>query len=820
MKYSRIFFTLVSICLLALSAFNAKALIWEPGQRYSPMITNVHNRDGDHRKIIWRDRGGFRITVDHGQPYDNWHSSDEAPRVKLDLSDELDHLRNEDFVIQTRIILPEKHGALGNGPNFHAGIYIGFGSNNLVVFGPHGSYRLRLRGPFEDGFWVDYNSRICFLKIKRNQNVYTAWHSEDGEIWVRDGTFQTNRPLTDIGAIVKTWGGSGSSARASFDFFDVTHVEGVENTYFQNDPRYFSVINPIEFVYNLLGVKIPVLLYIRNSPSDSVNLYDRKMYFIHGTIRSEHEYLNGREDKMALWHRDIIRNAGQPINQTDFFLIAPIFKQWEPWEHHPLFEDSWQYRSFKGEEDWILIDLHENFIRERFPATTLSIDDSFYLTGSSAGGQFSNRFILTHPNKLHSAITRAPGGVTFPYQQNYYYADSVWPLTTRIHRDIRDKNPRIKIDMKALGNLKFTALCGDNDNYLFLPIAQPGVANHVDGCRKWINQIRRETNNGQLFIVPQEAHGYGTISRMFTIAYFFHSGLPSNTTPTPGWRYADWEYSNSLPHNDGSIDVYSSQVPDEVFHLTRFQKWRRTDQTIIEGYDLNPSGSCIIRNENGRPVGSTTWAIIRSSDNGLGLQIDSESYHHPKLHYGRLFFVSTDNRYLLEQTAFVTQTFINNWVVNREFYIYSGDTRDLNGPIATISDDGPFKLILSGNNRGRVTSTRLDQPIEYRNPLMQRWRFDPINSILHFLGRGGASENEEGRQYPKIGEWRWGYYTGGNGNRFVAGIDTRNDHNRIGFNGDGHIEIQSDDNNNFYNRYFEEWDMGINPNSGANRWQP
>ncbi len=761
----------------------AGAPIWHPGRYGTLMTEHVYNNDGVNRRIEWRQHGGFRIAVDAENTYDNWYQRDRAPRVRLSIAEDLPEVAGRDFVIQAKVTIPEDHGE-----RFHAGLYVACGSNNVVVFGPHGSTRLAFRGPNTATYWVDFDSRTCYLKLKcRPNGECVAWYSENGEHWICVGVVLVRNSFTDVGAILKTWG-EPRAEQAEFAHFEVTHAENVLNTYRVNDDRYADIVNAIDFVYDLSGIEIPLHVYVRDADGVPANNFDRKMYVIHGKYDCEQWPsncvgwpMNGY--KLSDFHAEMNHpaNAAIPLGNTDLLIVSPAFNYHQ---RHPIYRHRMQYRNLDGEEDWSLIDIHENFIREKFRAQRMSADDRFYLVGQSAGGQFVNRFVLAHPRKLEAAIVRRPGRVTFPYRYDCRYADLNWSQTTRVEGETLVRNPRLTVDLEGVKDLRFAVFCGDNDNDTYLPISQPGVASHIDGAKKWIRQLDRATGgltHGHVLQIPGEGHPYDELSRRLTCDYFFGTG--SNPVLN------DWRYRYSRSDQDESIQLSSDQVPDELFHYTRFQRWRFPDGRNLGSYDLEPSGRCIVRDDEGQLANTLDWSVLRSSNGTLGLRIGTDCYHIARLHYGRIFFRSTDSRYTLEQTAFVTETFINDWVVPATFHLYEATNRDPGGPVVPGPAPDAFRLILTGSNQGDVVSATTGSTYGVAN--MQRWTFDPAEAVIQF-------ESSIGRHGPQIGEWRWGYR---GASRFVAGLHTlAGDWNR------NHLEIQTDA--AFQSDYFEQWDMG------------
>ena len=163
----------------------AAGRIWDPQDTGQPMTEYVYMplsgptvTWGAGNAVTWAERAGFTMSLDDAQVYDNWPSSgaDDAPQVRFDIGPDGDlSLFEADFAVTVQTRLTD-----GYGSNFHAGLCIGFGINDLMVWGPHGSTDLRLRRPG----WIDqtipFPHEVAFLKIKR----YWERHEEpDGTEW-------------------------------------------------------------------------------------------------------------------------------------------------------------------------------------------------------------------------------------------------------------------------------------------------------------------------------------------------------------------------------------------------------------------------------------------------------------------------------------------------------------------------------------------------------------------------------------------------------------------------------------------------------------
>ena len=77
------------------------------------------------------------------------------------------------------------------------------------------------------------------------------------------------------------------------------------------------------------------------------------------------------------------------------------------------------YRNLFGK--YIHADLFVNKIVDRYSSRTSSGSNRFYLYGHSAGGQFVNRYVVTHPQNIIRAVISAAGRYSYPTKS------SKWP---------------------------------------------------------------------------------------------------------------------------------------------------------------------------------------------------------------------------------------------------------------------------------------------------------------------------------------------------------------------------------------------------------
>lgn len=755
------------LCILAPTFVHAQA-IWNPETPGTLFSDHDHNNDGVHRLITWREHAGFRMYVDDQDTYDNWTDVDKAPQVRIDLDNPPIDLRDRDFVIQTRLHLHD-----GYGQRFHTGLCVAFSPNDLLVFGPHGSTDLRLRRPHGTDVWWNHESQTVFLKLKRLGAQYAAWYSEDGQIWSHIATVTIPETPLYAGTILKTWSVP-KAETVDFDYFEITHVEG-EPAVYELNTRYTGVPQQgIHFIYDLSGIDILMHLYLRHANSVAPIYTERKLYFIHGSAAPGQPY-----DPSGKFNVIINQNLLNPVDETggmNMILVAPTFLSGT----HPYYEHRFQYRSLAAEEDWWLIDIHENFVRERFPASTPAVDDKFYLVGSSAGGQFVDRFCMAHARKLHRAVIRAAGGITL------FRNDLQWPWGLDLSGWINEQNPRLELDLESLAELPVAFLVGENDNELYQPMPSPFVHSHHDALRKWIRQfeLTQGSNLATAYIRPFEGHGFGYYGRRLALDYLFGSQERLDAI-------AQWQYSYTLDQQDVAVPLQAVDVPAELLTYSRFLKWSTPEAAALGTYTFYPDGICEIYEPDGDLI-YEIWELV-SDGSALTLQIGEEVFETPTLQYGLVTFSKVGGSEILEQSPFMTQHFVEDQVAGRTFHLFEQTDRDPSGP--QVIESSPARLTLNAD--GTVVDPDTSQPP--LSPTLRRWYYDEPAALLRF-----ANETFDRTAHLQIGEWRWSVPLGENAH--VAGLHTRDAHDLQ------RIELHT--NAQYDNRLFEDWNMGPHTWSG------
>ncbi|MDH4180083.1 MAG: hypothetical protein OEV33_06185, partial [Armatimonadota bacterium] len=199
------------------------------------------------------------------------------------------------------------------------------------------------------------------------------------------------------------------------------------------------------------------------------------------------------DDKMTL---ELTRHSARgSINErgwllladtTGIIVVAPVFDYWR----------FYGYRYLKGSpigaDDFVFRILDS--YREHFSA----VDDRIALVGHSAGAQFAQRFLLTHPRRVFAAVLSSAGTYTFP-------DDTVdWPYGRR-----NSPNPDGFLEATTL---PVRVVMGSLD----IEETETGVAQHavtrVDRADAWVEAMRQLAHdNGlepriHLVVIPGARH--------------------------------------------------------------------------------------------------------------------------------------------------------------------------------------------------------------------------------------------------------------------------------------------------------------------------
>ena len=267
--------------ILCTAGFCPGAGLWDPQSPGTVMTDNVYNVDGTHRVVTWASHAGYVMAVDAAGVYDNWRTVDDAPQVRISFDDTSVDLRNRDFVITART-----HLRPGYGEKFHAGLCVAF-SDNLLVWGPHGSTDLRFRRPDGVDLWQSYPSTTVFLKITRHVEQYSAWYSSDGKNWELAGTTTIATPPVAAGSILKTWSVPHAET-VDFDYLELTNV--------QDEPPYYLVTTRSGLMGKIMRSSVPAMSAgATPDPSRANKLFDQKLPGENGhRLAAQYDAIPGR----------------------------------------------------------------------------------------------------------------------------------------------------------------------------------------------------------------------------------------------------------------------------------------------------------------------------------------------------------------------------------------------------------------------------------------------------------------------------------------------------------------------------------------------
>lgn len=142
-----------------------------------------------------------------------------------------------------------------------------------------------------------------------------------------------------------------------------------------------------------------------------------------------------------------IKEAKELADKNHLAILAPLFPG-------GLMErddfNSYKLLSCDGVRyDLILLAMIED-MKNRYPGVKT---DRFYLFGHSGGGQFANRFLLVHPERLKAVSIGAPGRPTFLNREEDYF----WGI--RNFRDYFDKD----VDLEAVRKVPVQITVGERD---------------------------------------------------------------------------------------------------------------------------------------------------------------------------------------------------------------------------------------------------------------------------------------------------------------------------------------------------------------------
>ena len=157
--------------------------------------------------------------------------------------------------------------------------------------------------------------------------------------------------------------------------------------------------------------------------------------------------------------------------------------------------------------DLILLAMVEE-MEKRYPGVEIR---QFFLFGHSGGGQFTNRFLLAHPERLKAVSIGATGRPTFINPEEDYF----WGI--RDFRNYFDKEP----DLEAIRKVPVQITVGEQD-VKFIGESPYGT-NRVDRMKSLKKNLEDNGLSVCLEILPGLAHEGGEAERVEAAQKFFEN---------------------------------------------------------------------------------------------------------------------------------------------------------------------------------------------------------------------------------------------------------------------------------------------------------
>lgn len=234
-----------------------------------------------------------------------------------------------------------------------------------------------------------------------------------------------------------------------------------------------------------------------------------------------------KKDKASDVAKKYISRWVRYADEYGLLLIAPVFDT-------PRFGNLGGgfggYRNLFGK--YTPADTFVNKIVNRYSVKTSSGSNRFYLYGHSAGGQFVNRYAVTHPEKIIRAVISAAGRYSYPNKS------SEWPYgagnmsKTLKWNDGTKKRVHITKPLRnyALAANKVSIVIGSKDTK-----AQPKRPAHIGKTRieiakSWANQMNQNAKrygiegNVNVYVIPGIGHSSSRLTPHCVKTLFGDSG--------------------------------------------------------------------------------------------------------------------------------------------------------------------------------------------------------------------------------------------------------------------------------------------------------
>ncbi len=216
--------------------------------------------------------------------------------------------------------------------------------------------------------------------------------------------------------------------------------------------------------------------YIPNSVTPTSDL----IVIVHGTPGGNKSALNSASVHIRRW----VRLA----EEKGAVLVAPAFDQ----RNFASKEGGYGgYRGLYGRE--VDADEFVHLIVDSFDDILSPFDGRFYLYGHSAGGQFANRYVVRHPDRIKAAVISAAGRYAYPNSAvEWHYG--MGPIRRRI--EWADTGTETNINIRpdpdgwiAAAQLPITVVVGDQDTE---PQPQrPGQIGRtrIETAQSWVDEM-------------------------------------------------------------------------------------------------------------------------------------------------------------------------------------------------------------------------------------------------------------------------------------------------------------------------------------------
>ncbi len=241
----------------------------------------------------------------------------------------------------------------------------------------------------------------------------------------------------------------------------------------------------------------PPTTHVPGQVSIGEDVYGTFYAYVPSTVPQEPEFLvlihgTPQEEETADWNAQYYTTSWINFSEEHgFILITPAFNQ-EDFSSRRGDHAMSGYRGLFGREigadEWVLrlVGAHQQAFG--------SVGEKFYLYGHSAGGQFTGRFIVSHPEQVKNAVISSAATypqpskeVAWPFGMGELHADIEWDPDNIVREDIVPN----KQNWLAATQIPLTVIVGLNDTAelpLHLIPGQKG-RNRITIARNWIRDM-------------------------------------------------------------------------------------------------------------------------------------------------------------------------------------------------------------------------------------------------------------------------------------------------------------------------------------------